>query len=197
MSGTKKDKENEQQERSRWCENQSGRGFRLAVASHVRPRRCWTLTGADWWGPSICSLTIVPQHPYPQGGKHFLKNKEVHEPCCRLSWQQIIRPTSSPPVRPIMLPLLCSTSPGSNCPGRLEQNTEEQLLCSQFILPMFFPACHGSLCTFPALKENLLAHCCFLVAQERVWPHMTSQGDRCFDECTAPQHAVWIVVIKL
>lgn len=51
--------------------NQSGRGFRLAVASHVRLRRCWTLTGADWWGPSLYSLMMVPQHPVPRGGKHF------------------------------------------------------------------------------------------------------------------------------
>lgn len=41
--------------------NQSGRGFRLAVASHVRLRRCWTLTGADWWGPSLYSLMMLPQ----------------------------------------------------------------------------------------------------------------------------------------
>lgn len=51
--------------------NQSGRGFRLAVASHVRLRRCWTLTGADWWGPSLYSLMMVPQHPVPRGEKHF------------------------------------------------------------------------------------------------------------------------------
>lgn len=155
--------------------NQSGRGFRLAVASHVRLRRCWTLTGADWWGPSRYSLMMVPQHPVPRGGKHFFKKKEVHEPCCRLSWQKITRPTSSPPVQTTTPPPPCSTSPSSNCRGRLKQDSEAQLPCSQFILPMFFPACHGSLCTSPALEENLLPHCCFLKAQGRefdlAWPH--------------------------
>lgn len=71
-------------------------------------------------------------------------------------------------------PTPCSTSPSSNCRGRLKQDSEAQLPCSQFILPMFFPACHGSLCTSPALEENLLPHCCFLEAQGRgfdlAWP---------------------------
>lgn len=160
--------------------SQSGRGFRLAVAWRVRPRRCWTLTGADCWAPSLYSLMIVPQHPVPRGGKHFFK--EEGSPRALLSLKLAANNpsnlvTSSATHNP--LPPR-STSPGSKCPGRSEQVSEEQSLCSQFILPMFFPACHGSLCTFPALEENLVAHCCFLVAQERVWPHMTSQGDRCW-----------------
>lgn len=169
--------------------NQSGRGFRLAVASHVRLRRCWTLTGTDWWGPTLYSLMIVPQRPVPRGGKTLFK--EEGSPWALLSLKLAANNpsnlvTSSATHNPLPP---CSTSPRSNCPRRLRQDSEEQLLCSQFILPMFFPACHGSLCTFTALEENLLAHCCF-------WPHMTSQGDMCSCECIAAQHVVWMVALN-
>lgn len=104
------------------------------------------------------------QHPVPSGQKHFLKKKEVHKPCCRLSWKKIIHYASSSPVQSSPQPphpsLPRSTSPGSNCPRQLEQDSEaNNCRVHSSSCRCFFPACHWSICTFPGWKEKLVAHC--------------------------------------
>lgn len=48
-------------------------------------------------------------------------------------------------------------APVQSALGAQEQGSKDQLLCSGFILMMFFPACHWNFCTFSTSGENLFS----------------------------------------
>lgn len=89
--------------------------------------------------------------------------------------------TPPPPTRLLGVP----PAPDQTAPGARSKTAEERLPRPQFILPMFFPACHGSLCTFSASQRKT---CCRIVVLRRhpgegPGPGVTSQGGRCSEEC--------------
>lgn len=154
------------------------RTHRQSAATDVKPKWtrlsiscCFTCqaaallnTDGGWLVRAIpLQLNDGPTASCPSGGKHFFKKKEVHEPCCRLSWQQITRPTSSPPVQTTTPPHV-PPAPVQTAVGAWSKTAKHNCRVHSSSCRCFFQPVMGVF----ALPQRWKKTCCHIVVFSRL-----------------------------